>query len=132
MARVASTSGSFSPREAEAISVREDHGSRIKGTINACIIESDSLHTIEGIRQKRQKSCFHLVIDYCKAMIKLFRHVQFRHVLKFANILYVITSFGWSCLFFIRSGRMARSPFKFLTTCKLPLTAHINANFNFD
>ena len=71
MARVAPTTGSFSPLEAEAINVREALSWLKDKGINKCIIESDSLHTIEGIRQKSHQSCFHLVIDNCKAMTKL-------------------------------------------------------------
>ena len=51
MARATPITGSFSPREAEAISVQEALSWLKEKGVDKCIVEPDSLQTIEGIRQ---------------------------------------------------------------------------------
>ncbi|EEF32700.1 conserved hypothetical protein [Ricinus communis] len=85
MARADRIPGNYTPREAEAISIREALSWLKQQIFEECIIESDALQVIEALKAPSSQSCFHLIIDDCKHLVQHFRQVHFQFVRRSAN-----------------------------------------------
>ena len=61
------------PREAEALCMKEVLTWLKERQLDTCIIETDSMQVIEAMHTSAQNSMFHLLIDDCKYLFRSFR-----------------------------------------------------------
>ena len=75
----------LSPKEAEAVGVKEALSWLKFVGFDNCIVELDSLQVIQALRNQDVVSPFGFLIDDCLSLVQHFRNVQFRFVYRTAN-----------------------------------------------
>lgn len=77
--------GARSPKEAEAMSIREALSWMKNWRVNNCVFESDSKLLIDALDGPDGSSLFHTIVENCSELVKHYENVLFEFIPKSAN-----------------------------------------------